>query len=227
MANQFTIPELLSINSLRHSHRLAQAIQTMAAPGNEAQYHEALRAATEEITGLSTEQPATNTGLSFQNVSRSPQLQQAPKPQKTAGGLLNRFGLPVFQPVIIRGVRGVFDDLLLESAIVGCNRPKEIVVTKVRGRNNTVKEFISNGDWVVNVSGIIANTDNTFPLEQLKQLNKVFSYQGSLRVVNEKLNALGIHEIVITYPDLPYSPYVNLQTYSFEALEEEPARLRI
>lgn len=97
---------------------------------------------------------------------------------------------------------------------------KNIVTTKVIGRNGTVKEMTGMGDWDINIefmiyaslygSGILSPGDSVdigiteieSILKKLKNLKKIWEKNGTLPVYQEKLNALGIEYIVLERMDL-------------------------
>ena len=135
--------------------------------------------------------------------------------------------LPKFQPLLLQKVEGIDEDLLLDSAIVDCGNQKNITITKIQGRDNTVKEFIADGDYTINVKGILAYKGTNWPKEELLKLKKFLDAKQSIPIVHEKLNTLGSYEIVITGRDFPETTFINCIPYSFTALSEEPTELTI
>jgi len=205
MAIEYTIPQLLKLAGLRgYSPQLAGAINRLLKPANEIDYQAAKRQVTQAITG-------------YDNVNVFDDVDQE----------RNIFGLPVFMPLILEAYDNTVDDLYLDSAIIEISRTRNIVTTVVQGRDTSIKEFVNNGDYTVKVSGILASEGVNYPMDQLKRLNNYLSYEGALKVVNEKLNALDIFEIVVTDYNLQKTPFTNIQPFSFSALSEEPVELII
>lgn len=208
MAKEYTIPQILQIAGIRgYTPRLASAVNTLLNSKSNIEYEAALKTATIEITG-------------YDSVSVYDDVLSG------AYAASNHFeGLPIYMPLLFEKIEGTSEDLLLESAILEINRPKNIVVTTLQGRDTSVKEFINNGDFVLSVSGIICKKGVGYPMEQVKNLAKFFAAKVSIPIVHEVLNMLGVYELVITSSSLPSSPFTNAQPYSFNALSESPIEL--
>ena len=204
MAIEYNIPELLQMLGIRgYMPRVAGAVNQMLRPKDELSYKAAKREATRLITGYEhVDVPVADTGYT--------------------GDL---FGLPVFMPLILESYETGVQDLLLESAIVEIARQKNIVLTVVQGRDSSVKEFINNGDFQIRISGILSSGGIGYPKNRLTELDGFLAHKGSLKVVNEKLNELGIYEIVITDYAYPPVPFQNIQPYTITAVSDEPVEL--
>ncbi|NPV35074.1 MAG: hypothetical protein HPY80_00235 [Bacteroidales bacterium] len=134
--------------------------------------------------------------------------------------------LPKFMPLLLKGFDGK-EDLLLDSATVSFSTSKNIVTTKLQGRNGTVKEYIADGDYTINVKGILAYNGVRWPREDAMKLREFLEAKTSLEIAHELLNAFGIYEIVITDYNFPESPYINLIPFTFSALSEQKIELKI
>jgi|AMZC01.1.fsa_nt_AMZC01002902.1_20 hypothetical protein len=134
--------------------------------------------------------------------------------------------LPKFMPLLLKGFDGK-EDLLLDSATVSFATSKNIVTTKLQGRNGTVKEYIADGDYTINVKGILAYNGVRWPREDAMKLREFLEAKTSLEIAHELLNAFGIYEIVITDYNFPESPYINLIPFTFSALSEQKIELKI
>lgn len=129
-------------------------------------------------------------------------------------------------PLLLKGFDGK-EDLLLDSATVSFSTSKNIVTTKLQGRNGTVKEYIADGDYTINVKGILAYNGVRWPREDAMKLREFLEAKTSLEIAHELLNAFGIYEIVITDYNFPESPYINLIPFTFSALSEQKIELKI
>ena len=49
----------------------------------------------------------------------------------------------------------IIDNFTFETALIEVNQTKNIVKTSISGMNGTVKEYMSNGDFIVNLKGVI------------------------------------------------------------------------
>lgn len=202
MAKTYTIPEILRIASVRgYTPRLSEAVSILLNSNNEIEYQVALREATEETTGLTTTTEAFSKESHFS-------------------------GLPIYMPLVLEGFDNV-DDYLLDSAIVSITRQRKIVLTELQGRDTSVKEFINNGDYEIGVKGLICNNQIGYPKDRVKEFERFMTAKQSIKVVHEALNNLGIYEMVITDYSLPSTPFVNAQSYSFNAVSEKPIELTV
>lgn len=106
------------------------------------------------------------------------------------------------------------------TALVTINSDKNIITTRVTGRDYSRKELVSNGDIKFSVSGqITSGRPDVYPAEEVKKFIKVMQYKGIVKINNQMLDQFGISHIVIT--DFSLSPregYKAMQSYSFSAI---------
>jgi hypothetical protein len=155
--------------------------------------------------------------------------QQLP-PDFEGTGLL---GLPVFAQVNFLAPAG-WVQLHLNDPIVEISRAKKIVTTDIQGRDGSVKEFISSGDYAVTIKGILASdpTHGTearrYPTAQVQALKELLDLPQALPVTGRLFKLFGIHNLVIidhAWPALP--GYTNLQAYELRCLSDEPIELNL
>lgn len=112
------------------------------------------------------------------------------------------------------------------TALVTINSDKNIITTRVTGRDYSRKELVSNGDIKFSVSGqITSGRPDVYPTEEVKKFIKVMQYKGIVKINNQMLDQFGISHIVIT--DFSLSPregYKAMQTYSFSAIGLQPEK---
>lgn len=112
------------------------------------------------------------------------------------------------------------------TALVTISSDKNIVVSKIQGRDFSRKELVSNGDIKFSVSGQInSGIPDIYPAEEMKKFYRVMQYKGIVRVNNQVLGQLGIEHIVIT--DFNVSPkqgFKDTQQYSFNAIGLQPLK---
>lgn len=143
------------------------------------------------------------------------------------------FNLPVFAPLVFEPL--IKEDYVLpfmriDAVNVSVSRSKNIVKTAIEGRDHTVKEHISNGDFNIAVEGLIANDSYSkeYPKGKLFALKQFLNAPYALRVTHAILNRLGIFEIVIDNYNIPSIDGVkNIQKFSFQATSDEPIELII
>jgi len=49
----------------------------------------------------------------------------------------------------------IVNNFIFETALIEINQTKNIVKTSISGKNGTVKEYMSNGDFIINLKGVI------------------------------------------------------------------------
>jgi len=199
MSRNYTIPELLSIIGIRgYIPQAAVALNKAMQAKTELDYSQAIREATELITGIEAQDYGNSSFFE---------------------------GIPLWLPVLLQ--YDEIGELLLENAIVDLTRTKNIITTPIQGLDGTVKEYISNGDWQISVRGIIAQKQYGYPKEKYKQLLKFMQLNKPINVANQWLNDAEIYSIVITDFKLPYNPHINCIIYEFNALSDKPVELKI
>jgi hypothetical protein len=112
------------------------------------------------------------------------------------------------------------------TALVTINSDKNLIATRVQGRDYSRKELVSNGDIKFSVSGqITSGKPDIYPSEEVKKFIKVMQYKGIVKINNQILDQFGISHIVITdFNILPRQGYKALQQYSFSAIGLQPEK---
>lgn len=112
------------------------------------------------------------------------------------------------------------------TALVTINSDKNLIATRVQGRDYSRKELVSNGDIKFSVSGhITSGKPDIYPSEEVKKFIKVMQYKGIVKINNQILDQFGISHIVITNFNIsPRQGYKALQQYSFSAIGLQPEK---
>ena len=106
---------------------------------------------------------------------------------------------------------------------VTMNSSKNIVMTKVQGRDYTRKELVSGGDLSFTVNGlIVSNQEGLYPEDAVKKFLQIMQYNGILNVNFYSFGVLGINRIIITSFSLGTPQCKNEQPYSFSCVAVEP-----
>lgn len=116
--------------------------------------------------------------------------------------------------------------LTIPDAVAAVSRERRIVSTALTGRDGTVKEYINEGDWQINIvlgvqsvrSGVI--TDD-YPAEELKALRAFFDEPKAIEVHSEFLAIFDITKIVINSLSLTQATHANYQEVSISAVSDE------
>jgi hypothetical protein len=137
--------------------------------------------------------------------TNNPQLPQGK--QKDAG--LDSKGINVGDAFYLGGL--VFSNLdfagyeiKYNTVLFDVSMDKNVIATKLQGHDGTVKEYISDDDYMVTIKGVINGTNGFFPIQAAKQLIKVCKYKGALAINSSYLNEIfGIYNLVIIGYNVP------------------------
>ncbi|KKN36712.1 hypothetical protein LCGC14_0771000 [marine sediment metagenome] len=165
-------------------------------------------------------------------------------------------GTPIFDPIIIKG--GSFfelDDinkenpipypdadgaegngLIIPAVIIEVSQSKNIITTAIQGRNGTVKEFVSDGDFAITLTGVIIGRNeggevkdigNVYPTDDVKKLVTICKVPDVLTLTSAFLNdVFGINEVVITDYNIPQREASrDMQPFQISMLSDVPIDL--
>lgn len=124
----------------------------------------------------------------------------------------------------IENTRG--ERLVMNDAVVAVSRTKNIVSTQMVGMNGTVKEYINDGDYSMNiVVGVAAVRDgkivDEYPAEGLRELRKFLDGNEALSVYSEFLSIFEIDRIVVKSFSVSQDTASNYQAVSIGAVSDE------
>lgn len=126
--------------------------------------------------------------------------------------------------------KGDGERLTLADAVAAVSRERRIVSTALVGRDGTVKEYINEGDWAVNIVGGVQAIENgriadEYPAEALRELRKYLEDKEALRVHSEFLDVFGITRLVIKNFSVTQTTEQNYQAVSISAVSDEDVEI--
>lgn len=145
-------------------------------------------------------------------------------------------GTPVFCNLEIQGgfwtdaggVQHDWDDLVYDTVLITVDQPKNIVKTPIQGRNGTVKEYISDGDYSVNIRLIIIGQNGVMPLQEISDLKKVLDAPVAISVNSRYLQNLGVDNLVVEGYNIPQiEGGYSIQPVEIRCLSDQPIELKI
>lgn len=115
--------------------------------------------------------------------------------------------------------------LTLNDAICAISRSRNIVTTQMVGMDGTVKEYINEGDYQINiVVGVAAVRDGVivdeYPEEGLDTLRSFLEEKESLEVHSEFLSIFGIDSLVVKSYSITQETASNYQTVNITAISD-------
>lgn len=126
-------------------------------------------------------------------------------------------------PLLLRLEDGA--ELSIPDAVVAMTRTKQIVTTQVVGMVGTVKEYISDGDFDINIAVGIQGVEegkvaNVYPEEGLRELRKFLEVDKPISVQSAFFDLFEINRLVIKSYSLTQGTESNYQELSISALSD-------
>lgn len=126
--------------------------------------------------------------------------------------------------------------VMIDTALFVVTQTKNVVTTPIQGRDGTVKEYISLGDYKVTIKGIISGYQGTYPQYEtqgkynspVQDLLTICQSNKAINVESWYLTMFGIHKLVITDFTIGQNEgEFALQPFEITALSDTPFQLDI
>lgn len=116
--------------------------------------------------------------------------------------------------------------LVINDAVVGLSQAKNIVTTQIVGMKGSVKEYVNEGDYSLNiVVGIVAVRDgkivDDYPEDGLRELRSFLKEETALSIHSEFLDIFDINKIVVKSFSVAQATESNYQSVSISAISDE------
>lgn len=108
-------------------------------------------------------------------------------------------------------------------AILKVNENKNILMTKVQGRDLSRKEYISGGDYMISITGkIVSPYQDVYPTEEVSNLLKILRHRGVIKCRSPFLDIFEISTMIVLSYDFPQViGFSNIQNYVINAVFEK------
>lgn len=131
--------------------------------------------------------------------------------------------------------------LLFQEVVISVSQERNIVTTSLQGRDGTIKEYISNGDYGITLDIALTDyegepdeqTDEEFllpkqdyPISRLETLRKLLTTPQTVEVESDFLYAFGIRSAVVTSFSLQQETHSNRQSVQIQMLSDEPYEIK-
>lgn len=146
------------------------------------------------------------------------------------------FGLPVFDTITFNALNYTdFNDkevklanFTLEIALFEIDLPRNIVKTRVAGRDGTVKEYMSDDDYQIKITGSLVNPLANIPPETLiRSLHQYCKAKTEIAVNSSVLSYLDIFSIVIERPKfIQRAGYRNVFDFVLDCVSDTPFEIK-
>jgi hypothetical protein len=149
---------------------------------------------------------------------------------------VSMLGTPVYSNLDLQG--GTYTDndgntinypsVTLDAVLFVVTQSKNIVITNIQGRNGSIKEYISDDDYNITITGIIAGGNNVYPKNEVLALKKVLDSPVAINVNSWFLNQFGVHSFVVKDYNFNQEAGRNSQqAFSISAISDVPVILQI
>lgn len=140
-------------------------------------------------------------------------------------------GNPVYSNLIFAADPDTVEnqDLVINDVLLEVYQPKNIVVTQVAGRPGTIKEYISDGDFEINVRGrIVSNQPNVYPIEDVTALKNLLNLNKTITISSNFLNVFEISTVVVTeYSFGEIEGVRNIQPFFIRLISDTPIEIAV
>lgn len=117
--------------------------------------------------------------------------------------------------------------LTLLAILVNVNFPRNIVKTTIQGRNETVKEYIGEGDAQITFSGVIVGKNGQYPKTDVNTLWQIIKAPVAIPISCAYLLQFGIYSIV--FEDRTFGQDeggYSYQSFSLNAISDTPQEIQ-
>jgi hypothetical protein len=123
-----------------------------------------------------------------------------------------------------RTINYAVNGLVIEDCLVTVMNTKNIIKTSLQGRNGTVKEYISDGDYQIKIEGrIYGNGMNDYPQELVQKLHGICLAPQSINLTSTFLKLFNIEDIVIESYNIDQQEGVrNCQPFVLNCVSDYP-----
>lgn len=140
-------------------------------------------------------------------------------------------GVPTLTSLAFR-YKGKTIELL--ECIITINQEKNIITTPMQGRDGTIKEYISDGDYSITVDAAVCSydqqnweTSKAYPVEQIKELVEFLKIKDGLELQSDFLTLFDIKSVVVKSYGMLQETHSNRQSFQLQLLSDTPYEIKI
>jgi len=148
----------------------------------------------------------------------------------------DQLGTPIMSNLIFeagsysdRGQIVNFEGLRMDMVLMTVNQQKNIIKTQVQGRRGSVKEYISDGDFIINVKAAIVNPNSEkYPADDVRKLRDILRAPVALRFTSEYIDRFGSFDLVVDSYDFPQSQgFRNVQAVNINLISDNTIEIKL
>jgi len=122
------------------------------------------------------------------------------------------------------GLTQTYQSLNIELVLLSVMNTKNIIETTLQGRNGTVKEYISDGDYQIKIEGkLFGRGANNYPQEDVQKLLSICLAPQAINVTSTFLKMFNVEDIVIkSYTIDQQEGMRNCQPFTLNCVSDYP-----
>lgn len=126
-------------------------------------------------------------------------------------------------------------EFIFNECLISLNMEKNIVTTALQGRNGTIKEYVSDGDYNISIDAGVSTYEMDkeegyafdYPKDAVKELKDILSLPEALEVQSDFLEIFGIKSAVVKAFSLSQETHSNRQSINIQMLSDEPYEIKL
>ena len=124
------------------------------------------------------------------------------------------------------------ESLQMNEVILSISLQKQIVTTAINGLEGTIKEYISNGDYQIDITAAVVATDDNknivdkYPEEGIHQLQQYLNQNETLTAKSPLLRMFDITHLVVSQYAIACDAASNHQVVTIKALSDKDYTIR-
>lgn len=136
---------------------------------------------------------------------------------------LSYLGTPIFSDLLLKDPNGEFG-LYVSTVLFDVSMSKNIIKTSIPGRKGTIKEYISDGDYVINIKGAFVNENSKqYPIDEVTEFIRLVKLPTALEVTSKLLQLYEIYNVVVDSYTLPQKAgFQNVQLFELNVISDIP-----
>jgi hypothetical protein len=156
-------------------------------------------------------------------------------PEKDKELYKSQIGTNVFSNLEIKGQSYLykqetfsFEDIRVDTVLFRVDMQKNIIATPIQGRNGTVKQYISDKDYLVSISGIITGLNGIYPIDGVTNLLKILKAPIALQINSWYLQLFDIYNLVVDSYELNQEEGgQSYQIFRMNCVSDQPVEIKL
>lgn len=146
-------------------------------------------------------------------------------PEVSHSGSMDWVGVPTLTALTLKNND---QELELKECVCLVTLEKNIVQTALQGRNGTIKEYVNDGDYQVEIAAALTSECDQYPREELQRMMSLLKTNDSLLVGdNSFLGLFGITNLIVKSYGFNQETHSNRQTFTICCLSDTAYEIKL